>query len=166
MIQLGSIVKILPGADYGGKFTNYTGKVEKYFGSAKNGPKIGIQFDGLKNTCESGLFWFAEDKVEPVQNPSFVEYLMNDAAVTSSLMERHSRMRCKREALPFPDLKRVIFSGPKTIILWADGTKTIVSCGDGETYDHYTGFCAAVVKKLFGSTTHAKKVLGRVIQVP
>ena len=28
----------------------------------------------------------------------------------------------------------------------------------------YTG-CAAVVKKLFGSTTHAKKVLGEVVQV-
>ena len=48
---------------------------------------------------------------------------------------------------------------------WADGTKTIVSCGAGDTYDYYAGFCAAVVKKLFGSTTHAKKVLGEVVQV-
>ena len=46
-----------------------------------------------------------------------------------------------------------------------DGTKTIVSCGAGDTYDYYAGFCAAVVKKLFGSTTHAKKVLGEVVQV-
>ena len=59
----------------------------------------------------------------------------------------------------------MIYSGPKTIILWTDGTKTIVSCGEGESYDHYTGFCAAVTKKLFGSTSHAKKVLGRVIHV-
>ena len=62
-------------------------------------------------------------------------------------------------------MKRVIYNGPKTIILWADGTKTIVSCGEDENYDYYTGFCAAVVKKLFGSTSHAKKVLGRVIQI-
>lgn len=65
----------------------------------------------------------------------------------------------------FPPVKKVIFSGPKTIVLWADGTKTIVSCGAGDTYDYYAGFCAAVVKKLFGSTTHAKKVLGEVVQV-
>lgn len=31
--------------------------------------------------------------------------------------------------------------------------------------DYYSGFCAAVVKKLFGSTTHAKKVLGDSIQI-
>mgnify|MGYP000214207295 CR=1 FL=1 len=45
-------------------------------------------------------------------------------------------------------MKKVIFSGPKTIVLWADGTKTIVSCGAGDTYDYYTGFCAAVVKEV------------------
>lgn len=50
-------------------------------------------------------------------------------------------------------------------ILWADNTKTIVSCGEADSYDYYSGFCAAVVKKLFGSTTHAKKVLGDSIQI-
>lgn len=35
----------------------------------------------------------------------------------------------------------------------------------GEKYDYYSGFCAAVVKKLFGSTTHAKKVLGASLQI-
>lgn len=90
-MQIGCTVLILPNAEYSGKFTGMTGKVGKYYGSAKN--------------------------------------------------------------------------GPKTIVLWADGTKTIVSCGEGDTYDYYSGFCAAVVKKLFGSTTHAKKVLGKVVQV-
>ena len=64
-----------------------------------------------------------------------------------------------------PQIKKVIYSGPKTIILWADNTKTIVSCGEADSYDYYSGFCAAVVKKLFGSTTHAKKVLGDSIQI-
>lgn len=64
-----------------------------------------------------------------------------------------------------PQIKKVIYSGPKTIILWADNTKTIVSCGEADSYDYYSGFCAAVVKKLFGSTTHAKKVLGDFIQI-
>lgn len=74
-------------------------------------------------------------------------------------------MHRKRERLPFPDVKKVIFSGPKPLFCGLDGTKTIVSCGEGDTYDYYSGFCAAVVKKLFGSTTHAKKVLGKVVQV-
>lgn len=60
--------------------------------------------------------------------------------------------------------KRIIFSGPKTIVIWTDGTKTIVSCMEGDTYDPYAGFCAAVTKKLFGSTSQVKKVIGEYTQ--
>ena len=58
-------------------------------------------------------------------------------------------------------VKQVIFSGPKTIVFWIDGTKTIVSCGEGDSNDPYAGFCAAVTKRVFGSTSQAKKVLER-----
>lgn len=164
-MQIGCTVRILPDAEYSGKFTGMTGKVNKYYGSAKKGPKVGVEFPGMKNNCDSGLFWFSVEKVEVLQTQTFMEYLMRDADLTATLAEECSRMYRKRERLPFPDVKKVIFSGPKTIVLWADGTKTIVSCGESDTYDYYSGFCAAVVKKLFGSTTHAKKVLGKVVQV-
>lgn len=52
-----------------------------------------------------------------------------------------------------------INTGPKTIIKWNDGTKTIVSCGEGDQYDRYVGFCAAVTKKMFGSTSNIKKII-------
>lgn len=165
MMQIGCTVRILPDAEYSGKFTGMTGKVNTYYGSAKKGPKVGVEFPGMKNNCDSGLFWFSVEKVEVLQTQTFMEYLMHDTDLTATLAEECSRMYRKRERLPFPDVKKVIFSGPKTIVLWADGTKTIVSCGEGDTYDYYSGFCAAVVKKLFGSTTHAKKVLGKVVQV-
>lgn len=42
-----------------------------------------------------------------------------------------------------------------------DGTKTIVSCGEGDDNDPYAWFCAAVTKRVFGSTSQAKKVLAR-----
>lgn len=58
-----------------------------------------------------------------------------------------------------PEIKKVIYSGNKTIVLWADNTKTIVSCREGETFDQYMGFCAAVTKKLFGSTSKIKKTI-------
>lgn len=164
-MQIGCTVLILPNAEYSGKFTGMTGKVGKYYENTKNGPKVGVEFPDMKNDCKSGLFWFSVEKVQVLQNPPFLEHLMNKAAFITTLTEGTSRMYRMHERLPFPDVKKVIFSGPKTIVLWADGTKTIVSCGDSDTYDYYSGFCAAVVKKLFGSTTHAKKVLGMVIQV-
>lgn len=58
-----------------------------------------------------------------------------------------------------PGIKKVIYSGEKTIILWEDKTKTIVSRKEDDAYDPYMAFCAAVTKKLFGSTNKIKKTI-------
>lgn len=60
-----------------------------------------------------------------------------------------------------PTPKKVIFSGGKTIVIWEDGTKTVVSCMEGDEFDEYSGFCAALAKKLYGSTTRAKKIMNK-----
>ena len=62
-------------------------------------------------------------------------------------------------AFGIPDINSVIYSGPATTILWSDGSKTTVRLSDGQQYDRYAGFCAAIVKKLFGSTSRAKAVM-------
>lgn len=67
-----------------------------------------------------------------------------------------------RPKLPTPTPTKVIYNGNKTIVLWDDGDKTIVSCGDDEEFDNYTGFLAALAKKLYGSTSRAKKMVRRV----
>ena len=58
-----------------------------------------------------------------------------------------------------PGVKRVHFNGRACVILWEDDDKTVALCGEGETFDRYTGFMAAVCKKLFGGTTPAKKLM-------
>lgn len=62
-------------------------------------------------------------------------------------------------ALMIPVIKSVIFNGPATTIFWADNTKTTVKVSEGQQYDRYAGFCACVVKKLFGSSTNAKHIM-------
>lgn len=92
----------------------------------------------------------------PIDVENFMKlknYLINDIQATASLCSSHRYRRI------LPEIDRLIYSGNKTIIIWKDGDKTIVSCGEGEQFDQYTGFCAAVVKKVFGSTTAAKKVM-------
>jgi hypothetical protein len=54
---------------------------------------------------------------------------------------------------------KIIYSGPKTIVFWPDGTKTMVSRMEGQEHDDYTAYCAAVVKKMFGATHKAKKFI-------
>lgn len=59
-----------------------------------------------------------------------------------------------------PEIKEVIFhDGTHTTILWEDGTATDVACGEGEQYNEYEGFCAAIVKKMFDGTGKAKRVM-------
>lgn len=58
------------------------------------------------------------------------------------------------------DVKKIIFSGPKTIVLWTDGTKTIVSMSKDELrFDPEAAFCAAYTKKMFGSNSKIKRVI-------
>lgn len=48
------------------------------------------------------------------------------------------------------NIKDVIFNDPATIILWKDGSKTVVKAQDGELYDPEKGFAMAIAKKVLG----------------
>ena len=43
--------------------------------------------------------------------------------------------------------KKVIFNPPATIVIWEDGTKTIVKCMEGDTYDAEKGLALCYMKK-------------------
>lgn len=42
---------------------------------------------------------------------------------------------------------------------WADGEKTVVKCMDADTFDPMAGFCAALAKKVYGSTGTVKQII-------
>lgn len=44
-------------------------------------------------------------------------------------------------------IRKVIFSNPATIVLWSDGTKTVVKCGPDDIFDKEKGLAMAIVKK-------------------
>ena len=52
-----------------------------------------------------------------------------------------------------PEIKNVKFNGPATIVFWADGTKTVVKCQDGDDYSEEVGLAMCIVKKAFGNTS-------------
>lgn len=51
-----------------------------------------------------------------------------------------------------PNIKDVIFNCPATIVLWEDGTKTVVKTQGDDTYDPEKGLAMAICKKLYGNT--------------
>ena len=153
MIAIDTIVSIKSGDEYGGKYTGKLGIVKRF-----TDDRVGVEFVGLKNHASKyGLFWFNKENVTP---SLFDTPKRNDGIIPAALAKAFLNFTFGAPRVSL-GVKQVIFSGPKTIVFWIDGTKTIVSCGEGDNSDPYAGFCAAVTKRVFGSTSQAKKVLER-----
>lgn len=64
------------------------------------------------------------------------------------------------------DIKDVIINGPATIILWRDGSKTVIRCQD-EDLEYMTpesGIAIAIMKKVFGNKGNYNNVLRRLVE--
>ena len=60
-----------------------------------------------------------------------------------------------------PIVKRILVSGPCTIVFWLDGSKTIVRCKAGTKHSVYQAFTAALAKKIYGSNSQVNKIVKR-----
>lgn len=52
---------------------------------------------------------------------------------------------------PIPEIERVIYNAPATIVLWKDGTKTVVKADEYEIYDPEKGLAMCISKKALGN---------------
>lgn len=57
-----------------------------------------------------------------------------------------------------PEIRKVIFNDPATIILWCDGTKTVVKLMEGDTWDPEKGFAMAYLKKILGTSKLRREI--------
>lgn len=84
---------------------------------------------------------------------TFYHYIMNDIDTTKKLTY----------GIPTP--KKIIFNEnyQVTVVLWEDGTKTIVRCAENTTADPYAAYCAAFTKKCYGSNSKLKKTIKKLM---
>lgn len=133
---------------------NIVGMVMRTYRS-RGGIKYGVSIPGHPNlNSENHLWWCTCNEltmVRPFNNipKAYYDYCNNDVKVGIDLAQN----------IPCYVPKKVIFAPPKTIVLWEDGTKTIVVCAEGYQFDPYAGFCAAVTKRNFGTNSQIKKIL-------
>lgn len=60
------------------------------------------------------------------------------------------------------DIKKVIFSGPCTIVFWQDGTKTMVrQQEDVDALDHEKGLAMAIAKRVYGDKGNYNNIFKR-----
>lgn len=58
-------------------------------------------------------------------------------------------------------VENILFNPPAMIVFWKDKTKTIVKCSEGETFNPYYGFCAALAKKVYGCNSRVNKIVDK-----
>lgn len=115
--------------------------------------KLGIEFEKIQNPKSGdGLFWFDENLIDS----AIVMAKEEDCGI------RFGAVYLDEWSIPrqVQAIKKVIFSGPCTIVLWEDGTKTMVRCLEDDFYDPEKAVMMAYLKKHFGySNTQMSKWL-------
>ena len=102
-------------------------------------------------------------------NPTFyikgVTHNPTEAELFKKLLRSRINVELKEKGLGLTTkIKKVIFNDPATIVLWDDGTKTIVKCQDGEKYDKEKGLALCISKKVLGNKGNYNEVFKKYIQ--
>lgn len=122
MIKKGTTARIKPYTNlYGNRLSEKVGVVTYI---APEGDKVGVFIkDSINPSSRYGYFYFPECYLEPVGTNSLNSF----------------------------SIKKVHFNNPVTVVLWNDGTKTVVKSGKHDIYDPEKGLAMAIAKKALGN---------------
>ena len=126
------------------------------------GPERGIEiiWSEVENICELIKSvvnvldeWANITKGENVMNVNeeIASYGRSDIASATVLANAYAIANERAKRRRVPAIKTVHFSGPCTVVIWEDGTKTIVRCKDGDVIDYEKGLAMAIAKKALGT---------------
>lgn len=107
---------------------------------------------GVRFSAREGLTWFAPSNLRiEYQHASFIH---STDGINWTLGASYKP-------------KKVIYdeAAGVTVVLWTDGTKTIVRAAEGEEHDAYLGYCIALAKKMHGTNSALKRDLEKVLVV-
>lgn len=158
--NLGDRVRVSRTApEYGGTVGGKEGVVERV---SNYHDKYGVTLDGCRNSLsESGFFWFSEENLS-MQNTTIEEGLSLEVKINREKAEKLQSMFINDilstnglslvlSSHGSVEIEKVIFNSPATIVFWSDGTKTVVKCGSGETFDEEKGLAMAISKRVLGN---------------
>ena len=91
-----------------------------------------------------------------------LQYLESDIMITAELAKQqlNSIYGVPKFNNP-PTIKKVHFSGPMTVVIWEDGTKTLVKCSENDFFDCEKGLAMAIVKKMYGNDNSFHKIFNK-----
>lgn len=113
--------------------------------------RVGVEF-----ATEKKLSWFPPSALR-------IEYQNGYLTFAEAYAKRGLNAQYGTAYVP----KKVIYdeAAGVTVVLWMDGTKTIVRAAEGEGHDAYLGYCIALAKKMHGTNSALKRDLEKVLVV-
>jgi hypothetical protein len=109
--------------------------LESLYGGYLNGEKLPNR-KVVVNLEHDGSIVAREVALPPAEHISF--------SLTSS---EELRYYFRKEYLT---IENVIFNDPATIVFWKDGSKTVVKCQPGDTFNPELGLAMAIAKRVYG----------------
>lgn len=84
-----------------------------------------------------------------------------DVRIKVSYADYYAMKREQKKTDRIPTPKKIIVNEDSkvTVVMWDDGTKTIVKCSEADQYDSYAAYCAAFAKKCYGTNSQLKKTI-------
>lgn len=138
--KVGDTVRVLDGKNIEGYAGGWTSIMGEYVG------KVGKVVDyngyfchGVKLDLDDGFYVFDERGLELVKDDGVRTVLVSSVYKPS----------------------RIYKGKGKTVVLWADGTKTIVKRAEGEADNDYAAFTAALAIKVFGTNSEVNRIVKR-----
>ena len=111
-------------------------------------------FRPMEDTCTNGHYSITLNKeIDPTYaiTSEFEKGLYSALDNRNTFQEFMAKMSIvQNKQLMHNSIKKVIFNNPATIVIWVDGSKTVVKCDD-EKYDPEKGLAMAICKRLLGN---------------
>lgn len=88
--------------------------------------------------------WEVSEERDPLRNPLGCTCRTD---IKASILNPYFSVRNQASDI----IEKVIFNDPATVVIWKDGTKTIVKCQEGDTYSKELGLAMCLAKKFLGN---------------
>lgn len=120
-----------------------------------NNLRVGVRF-----SAQEKLSWFAPSNLR-------IGYQIGYRYATFAEADAKRKLNAQYGVASTYKPKKVIYdeAAGVTVVLWMDGTKTIVRAAEGEEHDAYLGYCIALAKKMHGTNSALKRDLEKVLVV-
>lgn len=104
------------------------------------------------------------DRVIPIivtnMETSSLSYEQRIKIKLNGIIEQYSSMESGVSNIPFDMMyEKVIFNEPATIVIWKDGSKTVVKCQKNDEYDPEKGLALCFMKKALGNKGNFNNIL-------